>query len=157
MATYKPYAPFFTNVHLLNGLGNGMYVTSVLCTHFIHFLWGILVSKHVNRCEASSVWIFLMSDLTVADGLPCVRFIPVYFVLYWNWYPEIRTRSVDLTQLSRLFPQDGDIIQSPKRYVLNKKGGVLNTNMRMDDVQKRNICTLGLCCGGAPIEFQPGY
>jgi hypothetical protein len=34
---------------------------------------------------------------------------------------EIGTSSIDWAQLSRLLPEDGDRIQSPKRLVLNKK------------------------------------
>jgi hypothetical protein len=39
-------------------------------------------------------------------------------------------------------PEDGDRIQSPKRYVLkNKQDGVLDKNRTMENVQKHNICT----------------
>jgi hypothetical protein len=47
-----------------------------------------------------------MFFLTAAGDLHCVWFI--YPVLCWCWCPEIRTRSIDWTQLSRLPPEDGD-------------------------------------------------
>jgi hypothetical protein len=37
------------------------------------------------------------------------------------WDPGTGTSSIDWVQLSRFLPEDGDRIQSPKRYVLNKK------------------------------------
>jgi hypothetical protein len=47
-------------------------------------------------------------------------------------FPEIETSSLCSAQLSRLLPEDGDRIQSPKRCVLNKNG-------KMDNVQKPKI------------------
>jgi hypothetical protein len=46
-------------------------------------------------------------------------------------YPEIGSSSIDCTQLSRLLPEEGERVQSPKR--LKKR--------MMDNVQKVNICT----------------
>jgi hypothetical protein len=56
-------------------------------------------------CRVSLVFV-----LTHADGLCCLWFI--YPVLCWC--PEIGTSSIDRAQLSRLLPEDGDRIQSPK-------------------------------------------
>jgi hypothetical protein len=40
-----------------------------------------------------------------------------------------------------VLPEDGDIIQSPKRRVLKyKQDGVLDKNRTMDNVQNHNIC-----------------
>jgi hypothetical protein len=46
-----------------------------------------------------------------------------------------RTSSIDWTQLSRLLPEDGDRIQSPKHCVLRKKKK--RKKKMMDDVQKQ--------------------
>jgi hypothetical protein len=75
---------------------------------------------------------FLMSVLTLAEGLCCACFI--YPILCWCRCPEIGTSFINLGQLSRLSPEDGDRIQSPKRCVLKK-------NKMMDYVQKHNNCT----------------
>jgi hypothetical protein len=57
---------------------------------------------------------FLMFVLTPVDDLCYVWFICP--VLYWFWYPEIGTSSVDWTQLSRILPEDED--ESSLRNVL---------------------------------------
>jgi hypothetical protein len=44
---------------------------------------------------------------------------------------KIDISSIDWAQLSRVLPEDGDRIQSPKRFVLNK-------NRNTDNVQKHN-------------------
>jgi hypothetical protein len=76
------------------------------------------------------MWSFVV--LTPADGFCCVLFI--YAVLCWFWCPEIGTSSVDLAQLCKLLPEDGDRTQSSKRCFLNLK------NRTMDNVQKVNNC-----------------
>jgi Zn-finger protein len=49
---------------------------------------------------------------------------------------------MDWVELSRLLPEDGDRIQSPKRCVLkNKEDGVSDIKRTMDNVQKHNIYT----------------
>jgi hypothetical protein len=42
-------------------------------------------------------------------------------ILFSLFGPVIGTSSIDYAQLSRLLPEDGDQIQSPKRCVLNNK------------------------------------
>jgi hypothetical protein len=37
--------------------------------------------------------------------------------------PEIGASSIDWAQLGRLLPEDGDTVQSPKRYFYIKKAG----------------------------------
>jgi hypothetical protein len=55
-------------------------------------------------------------------------------------------RSGDMDQLYRLsptewvLPEDGDRIQSPKRYLKQKQDCVLNKNRMMGNVQKHDIC-----------------
>jgi hypothetical protein len=73
--------------------------------------------------------IFLMSVLTLTDGLCRVWFI--YPILCWCWCPEIGACSIHWAQLSRLLPKDRDRIQSLKCCVLNKK---------QVNVQKLNNC-----------------
>jgi hypothetical protein len=41
----------------------------------------------------------------------------------------------------QLLPEDGDRIQSPKRYVLKNKQRFLDKEKTMDNNQKHNICT----------------
>jgi hypothetical protein len=67
----------------------------------------------------------LMFVLTPADGLCCVWLI--YPIWCWLRCPEIEISSVDWAQPSRLLPEDGDRIQSPKLF-----------NWTMDNVQKVN-------------------
>jgi hypothetical protein len=44
-----------------------------------------------------------------------------------------------------MLPEDGDRIQSPKRCDLkDKEDDILDEDKTMDNVQKRNICTIGL-------------
>jgi hypothetical protein len=56
---------------------------------------------------------------------------------YHFFGPEIETSSLDWAQLSRLLPEDGDRIQSPKRCFQNK-------DWTMDNIQKTNNCTSAL-------------
>jgi hypothetical protein len=39
---------------------------------------------------------------------------------FWSLSPEIRTSSINLAQLSRFLPKDGEITQSLKRRAVNK-------------------------------------
>jgi hypothetical protein len=58
------------------------------------------------------------------------------FVMLWTTEVkglEIETSAINWAQLSRLLPEDGDRIHSPKRHVLNN-------NRKMDNVQKHNNC-----------------
>jgi hypothetical protein len=40
---------------------------------------------------------------------------------YLKHLPDIGISCIDWAKLSRVIPEDGDKIQSPKRYVVNKK------------------------------------
>jgi hypothetical protein len=67
-----------------------------------------------HRCKASSIWSFVMLVSTQAGGLCCLRFI--YPALCWFWCPKIGTSFTDGVQLTRLLPEDTDIVQSLKRF-----------------------------------------
>jgi hypothetical protein len=64
--------------------------------------------------------IFLMFVLTFAVGLCCGWFM--YPIWCWCLCSEVGNSSIDWGQLNRFLPEYGDIIQSPKLYVLNKAG-----------------------------------
>jgi hypothetical protein len=81
-----------------------------------------------------------MSVLTLTDGLCCawcvyIGYIYIYCILYWC--PEIWTIFITWAQLSS-FHLKTDIIQSPKRCILN--------NRKMDNVQKHSNCCIFLPC-----------
>jgi hypothetical protein len=86
---------------------------------------------------------FLIFILTLTESLCCAWII--YVILCRCWCPEIRTSSIDWAQLTRLSPDDGYRIQSPKRCVLKK-------NRKMDNVQKQNNCI-----NIPPFSFFVGY
>jgi hypothetical protein len=75
-----------------------------------------------------------MFILTPADGLCCVSFI--YRVLCWFWCPEIETNSIDWARQSRILPEGGDRVQSPKCCFIY----VNIKNWTMDNVQKVSNC-----------------
>lgn len=57
---------------------------------------------------------FVMFVFTAADALCCVWLI--YPVLYWFFCPDIRTSSIDWTQMSMLLAVDRGRVQSSKLY-----------------------------------------
>jgi hypothetical protein len=78
---------------------------------YISAVWISIGDKNLEMVSTDRMFVF-----TPSDGLCCVRFI--YPVLCWCWCPEIWTSSIDWAQLSKLLPEDGDRIQSPKRCVI---------------------------------------
>jgi hypothetical protein len=98
-----PYREFVSLV-----MTSGLHSTLILTTVAVKNLVDIGARPHV--CAVFVV--FLMFVLILPDGLCCAWFI--YPILCWCWCWEKGTSSIDWVHLSRLLPEDGDRMQSPK-------------------------------------------